>query len=133
MDGCNPCVNFAKTLRTTADLCRAALAADPSEVAATCTPFFPTTCPNPGKPNISHKTHKGHKDFPACLASTKTALEGASTSSEISTAPFEAKDFVRRAIVSVPVCLLWQTFGSDVVRPEMSQPVGPRLRPVHPT
>jgi len=22
MDGCNPCVNFAKTLKTTADLCR---------------------------------------------------------------------------------------------------------------
>jgi len=35
MDGCNPCVNFAKTLRTTADLCRRLPSQPiPSEVAA---------------------------------------------------------------------------------------------------
>ena len=35
MDGCNPCVNFAKTLRTTAELCRRLPSQPiPSEVAA---------------------------------------------------------------------------------------------------
>jgi anti-sigma factor (TIGR02949 family) len=47
MDGCDPCVNFAKTLQATADLCRRLPTKPiPPEVAADLHTFLATHLPN---------------------------------------------------------------------------------------
>jgi len=47
MDGCDPCVNFAKTLKTTADLCRRLPSAPiPPEVAADLRDFLSQHLPS---------------------------------------------------------------------------------------
>jgi len=48
LDGCDPCVNFAKTLKTTADLCRRLPAQPiPSAVAADLRLFLSNHLPRP--------------------------------------------------------------------------------------
>ena len=48
MDGCDPCVNFAKTLKTTADLCRRLPSPPiPPEVAADLRAFLSRHLPRP--------------------------------------------------------------------------------------
>jgi len=48
MDGCDPCVNFAKTLKTTADLCRRLPSQPiPPQVAAELRAFLSQHLPKP--------------------------------------------------------------------------------------